>query len=1362
MNRTPLPDARPYRACRSGPFDLPLLPAALALALFCPGCGEDEGGGEDKGRLSATIQASTLEGPAPLDVAFELVVSGAKDEMRCTWDFGDGHQATGCALSHVFAQAASEPYLVRAAVEELNTERKAAANPVTIAVHERADLEVSGVVVAPHEITAGDPLTVSFQVRNRGGMAAPPTTVCVTMVLDDASMVEVELGRLEVGELEPGGSQSFASEVLQTRPGMRGGLYDLVVEADCSEPEVVAELSEDNNAASPEAQIHVSALTTGPDLVVRELAVSPTTVLTHLGERQPEVNIGMKIVNIGNELARAFGWQIYLSASEELDPDAASLIASGELAGLGAGRNEPIQERVLLSPDLAEGAYHIFARVDPADDVRGELDEFNNDVRLEAPLQVLAGSVPGFDLILTSIRIQNFQIPMGGSLDVAFTLCNRGTFAIPGNFFVTIFLSKDSTYDEATDPKVGNVNLLGLEAQSCIDGRLTKMLPPTLELGAYRVGIVADPANAVDEADEENNTIWHPTPVTVGQHVVIDLAVGEASFAPSEIEAGDLLTVAFSLQNLSAQRSAAFVTAIVLSPDDEITPQDRRLKLVTTPFLNGGATARLEELVPIPLDVDSRVPVWYIGVLVDPDDEVPGEPDEGNNVALAPGSLTITGGQGGCQEDLSEPNDTFEDAAQISVGLNEGLGRCGNDDWFGIEVQQGESLSVTLTQDAARGNLDLELYAADGMTLLDASATLADTEHVAAVLVPLTSLYYIRVTAAGRGVEANYTLQVELAEPVDGVDLQIDAVQAAPAIVLQGQELELGFDVLNFGLQEAGPSRARAWLSSDGTLDEGDTVLVDVDVPSVPGLGRVHLEALPVPPHGLAAGSYVVLVAADADREVAEQDEQNNVAGSASVQYQVPEDCADDGLEPNNVCRMAVSIEPGVLEDLVVCDHFDDWYALDLEQGDCVTLSILFANRDGDLDLEVLRPGCLEVERGSHTSNDRETVDFCATQEGTYFAHVNFFSGAAGFNGYRLEYDRVRCVPDRFEPNETVEQAREVSMAGEAGLSTCGGDQDHYLLRLLAGQQVTIRAAVLDGLPLTLSLYTYVLPPGTPAFLGAHRDALVYTPAQSGLYLLKVRQMENGVTQYDLIFEGLEGLDLRAVASAAQPSAVLAGGLTEVAGTLENSRIQALGPFGWAFWLSVDEQFDPAADWLLAQGRAVGLAAEARLELRERVELPGDLQPGSYHVLLVADPDGEVAEVDEGNNVVTAGVTVELPCHADLQEPNDSVQQPTALALDGLAEGTICRGDVDWFVVDVPPDSPPLTIRLEHQALLGDLDLFVYGPPDGSVLLGRSATAEDVEQVALQQPAAGPTFVRVQALGGAENSYSLTVQAGQR
>ncbi len=1341
-----------------------LLQAMLAV-VFSVGC-DDGGDGGEGGGLVAVILADPLTGPAPLDVAFDLRIQGAgpEDELLCEWDFGDGRRTEGCSTRHAYPTPRSEPYVVVAGVTNTRTGETATAEPVSILVTERPDLVLVSGAFSPGQVDSGQDITLDLTVANRGGWEAPPSSLCFELeAAERGATYELRTSRdgsraVDLPGLAPGESTDLTALALTVRRGMPGGVYSVVVILDCDQE--VSEADEEDDRVRLSGELRVTASTEGPDLVVRSMEVSPATVMGSFGDRGPTIDLTLVLGNAGNRLAGPFGWEVYLSDDETLDPEVDTRIAMGELPGLQPNTTERVEvTSVELPAGIQEGHYQIIGVVDPDDVLQDEIDETNNATLADGGLTVISGQVEGFDLIPTVIRLESYQVPQESGVDVSFTLCNRGTLDIRTNFFCTVVVSPDQMYDEDSDVTLGNVNLMGLPAQTCIDARLTKLLPPTVQVGSYYVGVRADPPDAVPEADETNNTIWNPTPLRVANRASVDVSVRDVTFSPSEIQAGDLLTVSFTLRNESNYRSGAFKSVIVISPDEEIGPDDRRLKEVVTPALNGATDLPVQELVPIPLDVDHRVAEWYVGVVVDPDDEVIGEPDESNNVARAPGTLVITGGGGGCFEDVFEPNDTMDEAAQIGVGEHEGLGRCGNDDWYGILVQAGERLLVTLTHDPTQGNLELELYSQDG-ELVDASRGTGERKVVAALLPPSDTLFYIHVAGHEDG-ENQYDLDVELQGPVEGVDLTAHRVTLAQERVILGQPVEFTFQVLNLGTEAAGPSSATVYSSADSTLDQDDPILGTLPVPQVPATSRVEVSGSLAMPQGPSSGEYLLLVQVDSGEVIQEADEDNNVAASEQTfEYLVPEDCEDDPLEPNNVCQAASPIEPGTLGDLTVCQDFDDWFALDLVAMDFVRITIGFTHRDGDLDLQVYGPDCETLVAQSRGARDQEQVEFMVDQTGRYFVRVFYFLGQSGSNGYSLTYDLIRCQRDRFEPNDRPDQARAVSLAGEQGLTTCGDDIDYYLVDLIQGREVTIRADVTDGPPLSITLYQWS-PPNPPLFLRSRMgQPLTYTPQADGTYLLKVQQLAGEITEYDLVIEGLDGLDLQASSLTLVPGEALPGGIVQLSATVDNRRARPVERVAWALYLSSDAQLDPRVDTEVARGEATDIGPGERVVVEDRVFLPPNIQPGVYTAFFVLDPDGELDEEDETNDVAQAGLTVAMLCRPDGFEPNDTPDQAPDLAEGIYQDLTICRGDVDLFRIEVPEGTTSLTVRLDHDAAIGDLDLFLLGS-DGQEVVAASTTEDDTEETALHSPTPGAYYVKVQALGVQENSYALTVDLTQ-
>lgn len=125
-------------------------------------------------------------------------------------------------------------------------------------------------------------------------------------------------------------------------------------------------------------------------------------------------------------------------------------------------------------------------------------------------------------------------------------------------------------------------------------------------------------------------------------------------------------------------------------------------------------------------------------------------------------SLIVTISRGiPCDDDPLEPNDSAHSARPIGAGRHAGLVVCPRDeDWYVLERQLNQSLQVRIEFPALQGDLDLDLVAGDGQTLLMRSATAGDAEFVFVDNNPGTR-FFVRVWADPQ-VGNRYELRADL------------------------------------------------------------------------------------------------------------------------------------------------------------------------------------------------------------------------------------------------------------------------------------------------------------------------------------------------------------------------------------------------------------------------------------------------------------------------------------------------------------------------------------------------------------------------------------------------------------------------
>src|SRR6185436_12177271 len=86
----------------------------------------------------------------------------------------------------------------------------------------------------------------------------------------------------------------------------------------------------------------------------------------------------------------------------------------------------------------------------------------------------------------------------------------------------------------------------------------------------------------------------------------------------------------------------------------------------------------------------------------------------------------------------------------------------------------------------------------------------------------------------------------------------------------------LGFTIVNTGSLNAGASSTGIYLSTDGNITIGDTLLATVATPALAAAGSDAENGAIVPPDTLAQGTYYLGPLADSVNQVAEANENDN------------------------------------------------------------------------------------------------------------------------------------------------------------------------------------------------------------------------------------------------------------------------------------------------------------------------------------------------------------------------------------------------------------------------------------------------------------------------------------------------------
>ncbi|MEM1033713.1 MAG: CARDB domain-containing protein [Myxococcota bacterium] len=121
-----------------------------------------------------------------------------------------------------------------------------------------------------------------------------------------------------------------------------------------------------------------------------------------------------------------------------------------------------------------------------------------------------------------------------------------------------------------------------------------------------------------------------------------------------------------------------------------------------------------------------------------------------------------------------------------------------------------------------------------------------------------------------------------------------------------------------------------------------------------------------------------------------------------------------------------------------------------------------------------------------------------------------------------------------------------------------------------------------------------------------------------------------------------QSADLTNLNATTSASSAMVGQAIAVDVEVHNVGTAAAGASRIKYYFSSDDQWD-AGDTYLNWDAVAALGAGASAQETANVRVPAGTPDGTYRVLIVADVDGDVAETNEGNNVVALPLTVGAP-----------------------------------------------------------------------------------------------------------------------
>lgn len=1023
--------------------------------------------------------------------------------------------------------------------------------------------------------------------------------------------------------------------------GLSSGIYYILYRADATE--IITESDETNNLVYTTITVNANL----PDLTILNQTANPTS-----GAPGTLINLACVVRNIGTGTASASTLRYYFSSNQTYEAGD-NLIASDAVSSLAAGGQNSEGHSFSIPLGTAPGTYYVLFVAD-ATGVVVESNETNN--LAYAAITVSAG-LPDLRVVNTTSTPSSGTV--GSNVNVTCRVYNYGQSAAAPST-LRYYLSNNTTYS-SNDIPIG----LDFVGQLIPNGNNYETLSfniPSVPTGTYYILFVADADNAVTESNENNNVAYRTLVVNAS---LPDLRVINQASSPSSGIAGiTSVTTSCVVRNYGNATAGASTLKYYLSTNSTYSTNDTYLGSDAVGTLAAGTQGSENFSFTLPSGLNPGT--YYILFRADANLNV-SESNENNNVSYRTISV----------------NASLPDLRPISQTASPSSGSAGTSISascyvrnYGTATAGASTLRYYLSSNITYSTNDI-LLGTDAVGTLQASAQgyESHTFSVPSGLNPGT--YYVLFIAdifdtVNESNENNNVSYKAITINASLPDLQVTNHTASPTSVVVGDYINVSSIVRNNGNGSAGVSRLNYYLSTNSTYSSNDTYLGNSYVAALaPGASSTETSAINTA--SLTPGTYYLLFRADGNETVTESNENNNVVyKTITINQSYPDlwvyqhfTTPKNGTAGTNIsatCKVG-NIGNGQAGASVL-----KYY---LSSNTTYSSNDIFL---GQKSISSLQPTYFNIV--SHSFNIPSGLS-----PGTYYVlfRADANSQVAESNeSNNVSYASIivsNGLPDLRATNLSV--SPDVGVTGSVidiscqvrnyGTGTGGFSYVKYYLSTNSTYDSGDRYLGLDyvnglaGGSSSNETHSFTIPSGlTPNIY----YVLFVVDANSNVY--ESNEANNTVSKSMIIVPNLP--DLRVVNQTSTPATAGAGTNVSINCRVQNFGTATSGNNKIRYYLSTNTTYS-TNDVFLGYDD-VGILTQGSYSFESHsFTIPASTTPGNYYILFRADADGNVAELNEANNLANRPITITgLP---DLRVTNTSSTPTTANA--GASVSTSCR-----------------------------------------------------------------------------------------
>ncbi|MEE2747025.1 MAG: CARDB domain-containing protein [Candidatus Thermoplasmatota archaeon] len=608
-----------------------------------------------------------------------------------------------------------------------------------------------------------------------------------------------------------------------------------------------------------------------PDLEATSVSTSSSSAT--MGDT---ITVQYRIDNIGTDYSGSFYWKLYLSTDSTITTSDTLVDEFSESTISGGSYRSSYEYNVPIPTGMSPGYHYLGMIVDNRNGVN-ELDETNNVVSSSSRIDIEEAA----DLVPDSPSGPN-SAQAGQQVSISWRIDNTGDDA-SGWFYWEMYISTDSTIT-TSDTKLGSTQQANsISGGSYRSGTYSTTLPSNLGQGTYYFGIIADSSSRVNEGDETNNIeVGNSIYITVPDYDLEATSISVDSGYRQVCEGADIY-ISLTVTNLGSDNAGSHYYEALVSTGNSVSAIYTGTSLgYASGTPNVPSYTHTSMLATLPTSITPGT--YYVGLYADYGDYI-SETDENNNiVASSSAQLTVLD----CGPDLeptsvSGPTSGVRGGtAQVSVQIaNVGMEDVTNVD-YSIYLSSDSSISgggndVLIGSDVA--NSIAQSGSWSGNINLGIPSNLGDGCWYWGIIVdPNDSISEMD--------ETNNAMPSSGQFCVEQADIVIDSISASENAV-SGQTTTVYMNISNAGGSDAASFNVQLVLSLDAQAGTDDTQVDTFRVNPLASGSTVQVaREVTIPGQHIGQFHWVVIV--DTASEIAEDDENNNVAASIGFEISAP------------------------------------------------------------------------------------------------------------------------------------------------------------------------------------------------------------------------------------------------------------------------------------------------------------------------------------------------------------------------------------------------------------------------------------------------------------------------------------------